>query len=650
MSKEITCFVIDLALRPWGDTQKSEQDAGSEEIPGLDYFYDSMIKKIMKARKTDYVSIIACHSSITNNSFSDNKEFEGINVICNKVVPTYSTLKQYKDMLKPTEAQPEQGDCVKAMLVAIAMMQPDIKLKFIRNIVLITDGGEEITSFDTPLLEASIQSVNNNNINVFIIGIDFGHSESSDRKKHNEEKWMQLLESYENGKFIDSSKISNILKYVPPLKRVKPIRSYQGQMKFGGDPKSLEYSDSLKGEEFAPVSFNVDVFPAARPEKLTNAHQYHVKDDVIQKTKSEVHHYITVDKSKEREEGVEIEKVPIDKQEIVSGFKFSNYDLLAMLEDLKKDSILPVSSSMDILGFIHKDDLPIAFFTLESNYILPSDGPTKNFVGFSAFCQSLIETDSIVLLRYVAKDVDFSKGTAEVQICGGIPCKLKINQQYVFGLSMVRLPFREDEKMGRFPFLLPKKEFETDEPKYYDEDEINEELMEKFVLSKDLDSVKNESRDPYLIDNKKLTLTANEGISNVVESQDTDSKLLINSPALRKYDSNLTKIIKKSLSKDMNEFLSDPEFISNHMVEQSSNLFNLSNVLRRLEADDWLVELNERAYLPTKRLTKIVKPYKHRKGRSEKKEKFNGIYVRSTGKGQIEMEEEDPLDINDLLS
>lgn len=649
MSKEITCFVIDLALKAWSGDKGDGNGSSDEELPGLDYFYDSMIKKIMKGRKTDYISIIACHSSITNNSFSDNKEFEGINVICNKIVPTYSLLKEYKTMLTPTKAQPDQGDSVKAMLVAIAMMQPDIKLKFIRNIVLITDAGEDISSFDTPLLEASVQSVNNNGINVFMIGIDFGYSEASDQKKQNEKKWMELLESYDNGKFIDSSKISNILKYVPPLKRIKPIRSYQGKLKLGGDPRSLEYSDTIKGEEFAPISFNIDVFPGARSEKIPNAHQYHVQDDKVQKTKSEVSHYITVDKSKENGEG-EIEKVPVDKQEIVNGFKFSNYDLLAMLEDLKKDSVLPVSSSMDILGFIHKDNLPIAFFTLESNFILPSDGPIKNFIGFSAFCQSLIETDTIVLLRYVAKDVDFSKGSAEVQICGGIPCKLRINHQYVFGLSMVRLPFREDEKMGRFPFLLPKKEFETDEPSYYDEDKVNEELMESFVLSKDLDSIKNESRDPYLIDNKKLTLVANEGIGNVDQLYDTDSKLLINSPALRKYDTNLTKIIRKSLSEDLTEFLSDPDFISHHMVEKSSNLFNLSNVLRRLEPDDWLKDLSEKAQLPAKRLSKIVKPYKHRKGRADKKEKFTGIYVRSTGKGQIEMEDEDPLDINDLLS
>lgn len=614
---------------------------GTDLDQGLQYFSSSVVNKLIKGRKTDYISIIACHSPNTNNPFSDSDGFGGIDVVCNKTVPTYDQLKAYKKVLVPNpQSSQQQGDCLQAMLVAVGLMQTDLKLKFIRNIVVITNGEDQVNSFDTPLAESSVTVINDNDINVQVIGIGFDTSNLSQVKLANKVHWQHLIDKYKTASFIDAGKIPNILQFMPPLKRIKPIKSFDGQLRLGGDISKVDDSTS-------PVYFNVEVYPAVRTEKLANTHQYFVKSDNIAKVTSLVNHYILVsnDTDNSNDDG-EVVKINVNKENMIPGFKYSNYDLISMDDRLQESSTLPVVKSMDIVGFIKNHDLPVAYYTSEANYVVCKD-LTKDMIGYSSFCQALIELQVLALVRYVAKN------NSEVLLCALLPTKVKIESQAVYVLQMVRLPYKEDEKIGRFPNLIKRQ----NSLEYNGEDNAQETaeidlLMDEFVLAKDLDVTKVKPeiypQEGVVIDNNKTPLTANQSITDDYQPPiRIESKLLLHSPALRKFNNGIVRIIDKSLElNNLNDFLNDPQFITKYMTTKHSNLFNLNNVARKLDPDSWLSDKNAKAYNSARKLTKIVKPYRQKVVKPT--EETNSFKVR-TAKGVIDVENDEPLDIEDLL-
>lgn len=600
MSKEVTAYVVDLKQ-------------GDQLELGLKYVYDSIAAKLLKRRVTDYVTILACNSSVTNHPFDEVESLQGLNVLSRKVAPTLTYLRQWLAVFGA--ALPEFGgtdsggtDPVLALLVAVAMMGQDTKGVFIRNIVVVT--GETDSDFTGELAESTVDAVNTLDINVTVILTS----------EANERNWKNLVSRYKNGVVVSANDVESILSKNPPLKRVDPRPSFKGTLRLGVNPHLVNEDAG------SSLSWQVEMYPGTMRESFPPLQSFLVGDQITPLSTS-YDYYVELEKPGDTEEPQK-EKIKVEKGDWVDGFRYTNRDIQALDDTAKAASKLPCSPSLDILGFMNLDDLPIAYFTNDSRYLVPSKLLLgDNLVGFDGLCSALLETKMIAIVRFVQKMND------EINLCALIPGKAKVTEDYVHIMQIVRLPFKEDEKIGNFPPL---------------KSDDNLDLMDQFVLSRDLDE--GESGDHQVISNEKINLLSHQTIANKIKSGDesTDAKLLSCNPALHKFQAHLYKIMQQaSKAENVREYLEDPDFLNKYMVSDSTtNLFNLTNVLfnkHSITNPSWLQKINATDSV-TEKLAKSTKPFrpKAKKRRLAASKQGAGTYGEEEGDYEV-------VDIDALL-
>ena len=679
-SKEITSYIVDLSPR-MGRKGPGMQQTDLEF--GLEYLYDSLMDKVLRGRKTDYVTVIACHSDVTTHPFSGERSFQNIEVLCNHKAPTYDDLEKLTRRLVPraSEVSEEEGDCFESMLVGVGMMKNTMGLKFIRNIVLITNGESAIKSFEGPVAEATKKAVLELDINVRLIGVNFGAGQDEPKPLF-ENDWRKALNEYEHSQVIAAKSAVERIKRNPPIRRIRPDKTFKGTLGFGrrGDSNSLDSTN----EETDRIGFGVELYPAVKVEKPVSGNQYFVdeKTGSFDRIKSRTEYYINLKMDQEAEEGEgklegkqeektkvdeneeetekEAEKMTIQKHECTKGFKYSNYDLLTIDEDLEKACKLPCDPGFDVIGFVKREKVPYAYLLGETQYVVPgSERGYGNLINFNSFCRSLIETDTYVITRLM-------QNPEEVKVCIMTPRIIKKGDSFMYCGVLIRLPFKEDEKIGRFPSLtqittssgkqyrsadygfeeenqsqaFSESQEDVDADEEYQKGESKSQvqldlsifpdkranfLMEQFIMSKNLDTEKESQifqegkreREEPVIENEKVTMTSSDRTEGLKERGNADpmAMLLASSPAIYKYTSNLKKFIFKAMHMkgNLDSFWKENNIVEKVVKDEMkkdpgyTNFFNLSNILNlNSSLSDELLKYNHRSVPVARELIEVL--------------------------------------------
>ncbi|EGV61742.1 ATP-dependent DNA helicase yku80 [Yamadazyma tenuis] len=627
MSKELTTFVVDLDRE-----MARELSPGQSHLDfGLKYMYHLLMAKIFNTRVTDFVSVIACHAPTSNVDFSEDDQLKGIYKVLGKTSPGIRHLKEVEWFLVPnTASSPDDGDVIHALSVAVALMNQDAKGAFIRNIVVITNGEGDVRSFGTELADSTVAAVNNMGINVSVVGVNFG-SDTSPTQVKNVQSWRKLVAQYNNGHVLDANDVAESITKNPPLKRVDPRVAFKGSLRLGTDPAHLGSS----GKDTSQISLDVEIYPAVMPEKLPAGHNYLVKDGEVKHLTTEYGYYVELD-NKDHENNPK-KKVPLEKGNWTDGYKYTNNDIIALDSKTLAASRLAGEPAIDVVGFMKIDDLPVAFFTEESKYLVPAKLSTnRNLLGYNCLCEALLDSRMLVIGRFVQKEND------EVKICALIPSITKISTKIVYSLQSVRLACKEDEKSGRFP-QLSTEEANSEDLK----------LMEKFILSRDLDAhtpAQEANIDQYCINNGKVTLlshqTLEERIRQSKEAVSTDLKLMSNNPAIHKFHTNLFKMLREAV--DKTEVEESPVFLTNNTIPDiPTNLFNLSNILLNgynSFHSSWLSQLNKTDGTVEKLAKKTI-PFRPKTKRRKLDQEKVGAGTYGENEGEYEF-----IDIEDILT
>ncbi|CUM68137.1 uncharacterized protein PRCAT00005854001 [Priceomyces carsonii] len=629
-SKEFNVFVVDLS--PSMGAMKNGRRINDLEY-GLKYYNDFIAETLLKKRKQDRVAIVLCHSKSTKNPHADESSLRKIEVLYEDAMLTYEKSKEYSRKLavNTDSVEKNEGDCLEALLVGIGIFKDSIKYKFNRRIVIITNSDTEIASFGSKIAEASSGPISQMNIEVLLNGIDIDgdYVNKSSTKMENESKWRTLIANY-GGRLVDTKNLNMSLNYAPPLKKVRPVVSFSGHLRYGTSLESLTSDrDSINSDDKSQLCIKIQVFPAVKPEKLLPSHQYIIKEKSVHQLKYETFYHIKKKKERpkkteetqegqndEQEKSVEsdsddYEKEYVSKGDWEPGFKYSNMDLIAIDNELSDSAKLRCNKGMDILGFIKNTKLPYVYFMQESSYVIPERATTKNIVAFRSLCVALEKFEVSALVRYVPKN------DSDIQLCALMSTKVINADMELNNLILIRLAFKEDEKIGRFPSLTqlrttadgmkPAKDEEQDEDYENEEDDLSlksdlkkfypssgaKELMKAFILSKDLDNTLEPLDDGHKIRNQKVSLIESDTLRLIQDiKEDIDTKLLPSSLAIHKFIFILKKIIKESLKQeDFDKFLNDKNFITKYLLkddddtyeflngEDATNFFNLKNVL-----------------------------------------------------------------------
>ncbi|ODV77903.1 SPOC domain-like protein, partial [Suhomyces tanzawaensis NRRL Y-17324] len=583
----------------------------------LAFWYDHCTALLLKNRKTDRLGLVT-----TSSKLYEDAQF------------TYDRFKLYSQHL---ENQSAGGHFLEALVAAIDTFRDKIHLKYLRHLIVITNAKDSL-DFDIDL-EETTKLINQYGIKVIFTG-DFDDSSKTFYG------WKRLLAQWDHSRIVHSKELHRTIAQSVALRKVAPRATFTGCLRFAVDVEA----DTLNQDNSA-IKIDIQLYPAIKVEKTSSSHEYVFDDETktirgLQRTTTHFIKKYTRDGPQDLlGEENDSDNEDYNKEVIsdyVPGFKYSKRDIIAVNKELAEVSQLPTSPGMDILGFVKKQHISLAYLVDESSYIIPpSNSSNINLVSFNALVRSLIDMDGVALARYVSKE------NSEVQVCALFPLKFQLKENSRYGLVSIRLAFKEDEKMGRFPSLT--KDYtsannDDDDKEDEDEEETGEDgakfsnekkralpsseanvLMEEFIKARDLDEAPGADSFTHVLDNQKLGLIDTEflNLPKTVKG-DPDTKLMPTCPATKKTQRYLKQILSTSVNKESLEaFLNEEKFVEKYLVEEGeTNLFNYNNILtgNTVGAENWLTGMNSKsAPLVKKLITTLDSRYLKRNPEAKKR-------------------------------
>lgn len=638
--KELTVFVV---------------EAGSHVSQNAyHYMFDCLAAKLLKGLKTDYVSVVLFNSSKTHHLLDHTGKFRGINVVADFETPSYDQLKTIRDSLAdsgPTD--PDASDGFQSLIFSVSLFEKTKKKMFTRNIVVITTRDSPLDSYKPELAGAIPGLLKDLHINLVVIGDNFGSVSDS------EQIWQHVASQFASNHILNAEEASKMATLSPPIRKTRPMPIYRGELRLGADIAKVLHDPSYIAEhDMLCLAFRVEVYPAAKAEVLAlGGHEYLVDGNSVVRVERNSKHFVWKKNFQgERYENADDEdvneknfdKVNVDDQTFTPGFRFSNFDLIALDEDLMGAATLELSSEFDILGIVDSEAIPYEYLTSESFFVVPEKSSSpRNLLNHAAFAQALYEKNMAPLARFVRKQAK------EVEVGPMFPVKVKNGDTFCYCYVFIRFPFKEDEKIGRFPSLTKnssnteKDESSTNgDSKKNDMSSVNR-LMEEFIESKTFrGDEEDDTKARSIIDNYKVVLKSSDSSKLPLPPRsDNKNGFLCSSPSANKFAVYLRKVLIKSLLEDDYEkFANDPEFIQHNIREGDdyTNLFNLENITNvNSNSDvDWLSKIARASTPSSKRLYQEI-GLKYVRKEDLKKKKTNRGYNVLQAKGNYGADEGD---------
>ncbi|KAM3123908.1 hypothetical protein CJJ07_003638 [Candidozyma auris] len=575
--KELTVFVVDL----------HPAAAFSH-----DYLYEVLSGKLLKGLKTDYVSVVGYHSPLTKHELAEKKVFPGVNVLSNFETPSYEQLVRIRKELRVNDSwESSQSDSFQSFIFSLSLLEDTKTKAFTRNIVVLTSHESPLSSLTEQKADGIPNILKNLRVNMIVV-VD-GLEESSETYS----QWALLKPSFAEFIIMSSKQARYTAQNVPPAKKVRPLPIYRGELRFGSDFFAVieDRSYACEADDLA-LSWPVEVYPAAKKDVSSiSFHDYILEDGRPIRLERKSSHYVwSKNEEYQRpeypdEEDVDtkkFDKVEVESKDFTPGFKFSNFDLIALDDDLTESARLKIFSAFDILGFIKSESIPPAYLTSETFFVVPEKAATlRANLSHTILAKALLETESAALARFVRKQAK------EVELGVLIPIKIKDGTKNSFNYLLVRLPFREDENIGNFPSL-----------KEHKSDKIVPKLMEQFIESKTF--TEQETKDSQSLHNHRVTMRTSQ--SSKLPLPNTSKEIFSTSSTSQvRFLNYVRKIIIRSLDEDdLDKFLQQKSLISNVLKSDSfaSNFFNLRNCLSYSASSASFVDLSRRAKDTSRRL------------------------------------------------
>lgn len=400
----------------------------------LQYVYSEISNKIISERKTDVVGIVGVHTDETQNMYGDQPDFENIAIISPIAQFNLASLLEAKAELVPNGDN--GGDLISGIVVATQLIKLHTKTqKWIKNIVVLTNGNGVIDLHDE---EGLIRQLNENNITLKVLGIDFDDAEAEyeeedkpEEKRVNETNLRGFVEQLEDGVFATYKEARDSLE-IPKVKVVNPVRAFSGDLLLN-DP-----------EQQSPeriMAIGIEAFPCTRRAIPMSAPSYAmIKQPTqtvssLQSVKWERQYYVDDEETPGGRKG-------LDKEDLENGYRYGS-EIVYISKEEEETLLLKTSAGLLVIGFVKKSTVPSYMLMGHTDYVLAQRGRHRDALAISAFSRALYELEYYAIARYVPKD------GKDAQIVVLMPY-LEANLE---GLVLCQLPFAEDQRKYLFPSL-----------------------------------------------------------------------------------------------------------------------------------------------------------------------------------------------------
>lgn len=523
MSQVCTAFVID------GSHSLITSQNYNLIVEYLDYI---LLEKCKKMRKTDWVSIL-----ISNTYEMLNEEdIEDIVQLCSCAAPINGELfkslinrvKEFND-LKKVRVDDENGQMLaKTILVSnIQMNQKFGARKVKRQIMIFTDNVKDF-SLETEVLQVMKEQLQDTRL-ILVTCMETGLTED-------QSTWSDILEEQKmNGLDPIQIGIHDLIREIKkfPIPLVNPIRTFSGELRFGSDIELIASLNPMVSEDAFKDNLSmcmaVEGYPATKSvsglnrklvikEKTKNENESN-KDEYIP-VKSIIEYQIRRPKSEsdtkggkikketdemKKEDGeVEYNSIIVGNKNITKAYRYG-LDYVVVPPTLLNEMEYQTSPGLDIRGFASRSLLPREYLTSESTMIIPDTrtGNKADARSFSTLVDVMLKHDKIAVARYVAKPNSEVNMVCLCPLLASNADLINLDSDNVGDMdgadegqnSHIRmmilnvLPFSEDEKHMTLPSLLNPRTSSGKIKKEDTEDEIDDELMQKFINSMDTDNI-----------------------------------------------------------------------------------------------------------------------------------------------------------------
>ncbi|EDO19620.1 hypothetical protein Kpol_1018p159 [Vanderwaltozyma polyspora DSM 70294] len=492
MGSEATVFIIDVS------PSMVLHHNVSKAMAYLEY---TLLAKVKKARKTDYISCFLGNSPVTANSQDIPNVFEVKPFIApitsSDVIGLVSIINKVKNQISGSSDETLEDDIssmVQCLLVtSLNMKEYFNKRKLLRQIVIFTDDIDGLDLTDEEM-EVFVEE-----LDARIIFIDCRETKLA---PIDESRWGKLLGLLPGSSIYD---IHSLLEEIslPKAAIVKPVRVFSGKLRLGADIiEQMSHKDIIRSEtrDENSIAIKVEGFPATKA--VTSLSRKNVIKEELDTDKGGRINYIPTksvveyeiepigDSKEDKKEGEESKKlVSVSANSISKAYRYGT-DYVVLPSSISDERFYKTSPGIDIRGFLDKDLLPRYYLSSESRVIFADTkmGTLADVVSMGAFVDVMIENDKVAIVRYVQKP------NSEVEMCALIPHIFKQNigdeseDLRVFILN--RLPFAEDERVSDFPKLTER--YSTSGKKLHTNIEKKKKIdsmMSNFVDDMDMDAI-----------------------------------------------------------------------------------------------------------------------------------------------------------------
>ncbi|SCW04556.1 LAFE_0H16138g1_1 [Lachancea fermentati] len=458
MASEATTFIVDVS--------KSMIENGHSDQARA-YLEYTMLMKTRKQRKTDWTSCFLANCPLTKNNHETANVYEMLPLKAPINIHDVATLLQdFDNVVKYClDAEEDSSSMVQCLLVASVSMRDQFnKRKVKKQIVVFTDDADGLDLSDEEL------STLEQELDCRIIYVPC-EPKREDRSISVWDKCVQCIQGSLKIPIVD------LLKEISASRpsTIKPVRVFQGELRLGAP---ITETDAVC-DDYQSLNIQVEGFPATKAvtslnRKVVAKLDGKINDNVQSVVDYEVH-------NKKEENSDDFEMATVAKEYVTKAYRYGS-DYVVLPPALEPDRIYRTEPSLDIRGFLDKENLPRCYLNSESTFIVAATkgGTRADYFALAALVDSMIKLNKLAIVRYVQKK------NSEVQMC--VACPLLVNQtkrstddnsSYTRALVLNRLPFAEDERTSDYPKLNRGNSSSNERADH---------LMSAFIDSMDLDS------------------------------------------------------------------------------------------------------------------------------------------------------------------
>lgn len=429
--KEATVYIVDVA-------RSMSKSHGGRDVSDLEwslqYVWEKITNTVSTDRKTALMGVVGLGTDKTGNQMEEDDAYKHISILQPIQQFKMPELRRLSEQLRASNT--DNRDALSAIIIAVDMItQHCKKLKYVKKIVLVTNGTGQIDGDD---VDAVAQQINNNDIQLVILGVDFDDPEMGlkeegkpSAKAQNERTLKSLVDQCVATKSMFGTMqeaidgLSN-----PQVKPVRPTPTYRGTLRLG-DPNKFDTAISIDVERYFKTSirrpptasaYAVNVGRSQADTKLGAVHNeytYTVKDD-------------------NERDGLK----HLKREDLAKGYEYGRA-VVHISETDENITKLQTEAGYEIIGFIPAENVERYCIIDNSNMLVSPKQNDKAALALSSLIQALHINNSVAVARLVKKNLQEPQVTLlSPLVTGDYQC-----------LVENILPFAEDIRTYRFPPL-----------------------------------------------------------------------------------------------------------------------------------------------------------------------------------------------------